>query len=223
MTELGISCALANDMNTRIRTLTLHSRRIASLLAFVVLTGCGGGDALEKLKPGDTILAFGDSLTFGYGAAPSTAYPAVLEEMTGLNVINAGITGETTEQGRERLPKLLDEHDPTLVILFEGGNDILHRMPEDHTKANLDRMIRDIKAHGAQLILVAVPEKSLFSSAAPWYTELAEEHDVPLEGSVVSRLLKKPEYKSDSVHFNEDGYRIVAESIHEVLAENGAF
>jgi len=84
-------------------------------------------------------------------------------------------------------------------------------------------MIADIKAHGAQLILVAVPEKSLFSSAAPWYGELAEEHELLVQDTIVAKLLKKSSMRSDSVHFNTAGYRALAEGIHALLAENGAF
>ncbi len=193
------------------------------LVLCVALAGCGSSDALQPLNSGDTIVAFGDSLTFGLGTTPDKAYPAVLQALSSVTVINAGVSGETTAEGKLRLPSVLDEHDPALVILFEGGNDVLRNLPAQQTKANLDQMIRTIQARGAQLVLVGVPEKSLFSSSAPWYAELAEEHGLPLEKNIVSKLLKKPKLKSDRVHFNADGYRVLAETIHLLLSENGAY
>jgi len=201
----------------------LRALGLTALLLLVLLASCSNSPTLERLNTGDTILAFGDSLTFGKGTSRELAYPAILQELSGRSVINAGVSGETTAQGVNRLPGLLQEHDPALVILFEGGNDVLQNLAKSDTKANLARMIEAIKAHGAQLILVAVPEKSLFSSAAPWYGELADEHNVLVQDSIVAKLIKKPKMKSDSVHFNTAGYRALAEAIFELLSENGAF
>jgi len=184
---------------------------------------CSDSASLNKLSASDNILAFGDSLTYGKGTSRDSAYPNVLQSLSGQPVINAGISGETTAEGMRRLPKLLEKHDPGLVILFEGGNDILQNLPQSSTKANLNSMINTIKTHGSQLVLVAVPEKSLFSSAAPWYGELAEEHNLLVEDSIVAKLIKKPAMKSDSVHFNAAGYRALAEAIYTLLNENGAF
>jgi len=187
------------------------------------ISACNSGPSLERLENSATILAFGDSLTYGKGTTNDTAYPAVLEALSGRTVINAGKSGETTAEGVKRLPGLLKKHDPELVILFEGGNDILQNLSKTATKQNLNTMISQSTEYGAQVVLVAVPEKSLFSSAAPWYGELAEEHALVLEDRIVGKLLKKPQMKSDSVHFNAEGYRAVAEAIYELMAENGAF
>ena len=117
---------------------------------------------------------------------------------------------------------MLDQYKPALVILFEGGNDILRNLSKANAKANLSQMIQKIQSAGAQLILVGVPEKSLFSSSASFYSELAKQYDIPLQDSIVSKLLKKPAMKSDNVHFNSDGYRAIAEAVHELLKKNGA-
>ena len=72
------------------------------------------------------------------------------------------------------------------------------------------------------MVLVGVPKKSLLASTAEIYSELAEEHQIPLEKNIVGSLLKKPAMKSDSVHFNTAGYKALAEAIHELLQESGA-
>lgn len=187
------------------------------------LMGCSSNTPLTELQPGDTILAFGDSLTYGKGVAAVHSYPTVLQELSGLPVVNAGISGETTAEGLLRLNLELNTHNPSLVILFEGGNDVLQNLPAADTKANLNEMIEQIKAFGADIALVAVPEKSLLSSSAPWYPELAEEHKLPLEDSIVASLLIQPSMKSDSVHFNQAGYHALATAIHNMLLENEAY
>ena len=98
-----------------------------SLLA--AIAGCGRKQAARaQLVPaGSTVLALGDSLTYGTGASPETAYPTVLAELSGWNVVNAGVSGNTSAQALERLPGLLAEHQPKLVIVSIGGNDFLRR------------------------------------------------------------------------------------------------
>ena len=101
-----------------------------SLLA--AIAGCGRKkSASAQLVPaGSTVLALGDSLTYGTGASPETAYPTVLAELSGWNVVNAGVSGNTSAQALERLPGLLAEHQPKLVIVSIGGNDFLRQLPE---------------------------------------------------------------------------------------------
>lgn len=218
-------------MNSTSHTPFSLIRRLArsglrALTAAVLVTSVAACDEavdLDALVPGDTILAFGDSLTFGKGVTRDKAYPAVLQTLSGYTVINAGISGETTTEGRQRLPSALAEYTPTLVILFEGGNDVLRNTPAERVKSNLDAMIKEIQSSGAAVALVAVPERSLFSSAAPWYGELAEAHGLPLEDRIVSKLLKTPSMKSDAVHFNEAGYRALAEAVHALLTEHSLY
>jgi len=187
----------------------------------LLLSACGGAD-LNPLNDGDVIVAFGDSLTAGKGVSADKAYPAVLGELTGYEVVNAGISGETTEEGLLRLESILDEYSPALLILFEGGNDILQNKDLSQTKANLDDMIVMARGRHIQVVLVGVPRKQLFSNTAEFYNELAQAHDIPIESKIVASLLRKPAMKSDGVHFNAPGYRALAESIVAMLDDAGA-
>ena len=108
--------------------------------AFTLL-GCGG-PKLGALGADDVIVAFGDSLTAGVGTSLENSYPNVLAELSGLNVVNAGVSGETTSEGLARLPEVLEEHNPSLLILLEGGNDILQNQKSSRIQQNLDRMIQ---------------------------------------------------------------------------------
>jgi lysophospholipase L1-like esterase len=111
---------------------------------------------------------------------------------------------------------------PDLMILLEGGNDILRNHNLAVTKKNLSAMIAMAKEQGVQVVLIGVPQKQLFSDTAPLYRELAEEHKLVFEPELIANLMRKRKLKSDTVHFNKAGYQKMAEAIHELLHENGA-
>ncbi|MDG1731716.1 MAG: GDSL-type esterase/lipase family protein [Thalassotalea sp.] len=192
------------------------------IIALSFLIQSCNNSQLAPLAYSAKILAFGDSLTFGKGVAKEHSYPSALASLTQLTVINAGISGELTEQGLERLPNSLDTHQPDLVILLEGGNDILRNKSLLKTKANLALMIETIQSRDIEVILIGVPQKSLFSKSSGFYQELADEYQLVFDDNIVSSLLKSPSLKSDSVHFNQQGYKELAERVYEILQENGA-
>ncbi len=196
------------------------------LMGLVVILGLLAGcqrSHLSEISQEGVILAFGDSLTVGVGANRSDSYPSVLQHLTGRQVINAGISGETTSEGVKRLPKVLADTEPELLILLEGGNDILRNHNQMQTKKHLATMIEYAQNQGVQVVLIAVPEKNLFSEQAPLYRELADEYQVVLIDDMISDLLRTPSYKSDSIHLNARGYRVMAEEIYSVLEGEGAF
>ncbi|WP_415641208.1 GDSL-type esterase/lipase family protein [Shewanella violacea] len=195
--------------------------RLLMLGLCVLLASCSG-DKLAPLTASAEILAFGDSLTYGKGATEGGDYPAVLAELTGLKVINAGVSGETTSQGLIRLSDLLDRETPELIILLEGGNDFLRNHDIAKTKTNLAQMIELAQAKSIPLVLIAVPKKSIFLSSAGLYSELAETYGVMLIEEALTDLLKSPSMKSDSIHLNNSGYRALAEAIYQRLGDAGA-
>lgn len=188
----------------------------------LLLAACDRAPTLPRLEPHDVIVAFGDSLTHGTGASAGDAYPAVLAALTGRTVINAGVPGETTSSGLARLPAVLDEHKPRLVLLCLGGNDMLKKQHEAATENNLRLLVKTIRASGAEVLLIGVPEPRLFGGAPDFYERLAEELQVPLEQDVFSRVLKDNRLKSDPIHANAAGYRLVAERLAARLREAGA-
>lgn len=195
---------------------------IRILLLCLCLAGCSGAPGLSPLDDDATILVFGDSLTFGTGVAADKSYPSVLGELSGRRVIRSGVPGELSAQGKSRLPHVLARTDPDLVILCHGGNDVLRRMSPSVTERNLRDMIRTIRAHGAEVALLAVPKPGLFPGPWEYYEDLAEELDVPVQMDVVSDLMADVSMKSDQVHFNEAGYRKMAQAVHALLTEAGA-
>ncbi|MBU1223158.1 MAG: arylesterase [Gammaproteobacteria bacterium] len=199
-----------------------HSGFLFALLTLFLLSACDRAPSLPKLNSHDVIVAFGDSLTHGTGASANDAYPAVLAALTGRTVINAGVPGDTTSSGLERLPAVLDEYKPRLVLLCLGGNDMLRKQPEAATENNLRLLVKTIRASGAEVVLISVPEPKLFGGTPDFYSRLAEDLKLPLEQDVFNEVLKDNRLKSDPIHANAAGYRVVAERLAEFLRETGA-
>ena len=193
----------------------------AIVVTYVLLTSWSS-PSIKPLKENAVIVAFGDSLTQGVGVEKAQSYPAVLQSLTGHKVVNAGIAGETTTEGVQRFDAVLEQYQPELVILLEGGNDILQNVSAESIQANLSKMIEMAKVREVAVVLVGVPEKRLFGGVAPFYAELADVWQIPLEDGILSHLMMRTSMKSDPVHFNEKGYQKLAEAIYETLQSSGA-
>lgn len=200
------------------------ARIIGMAAALLLAAACSPQpETLGPLAPDAVILAFGDSLTAGTGAAPGASYPSRLEALSGRRVINAGIPGELSRGGVARLPSLLEEHRPDLLILTHGGNDLLRRMHTEETRANLETMIGLARGRGIDVLLVAVPAPTLLRLRSdPLYAEIGRELRVPVEDGALAHVLARDAMKADPIHPNGDGYRYVAERIHRLLVETGA-
>ncbi|MCD6706768.1 MAG: arylesterase [Thiobacillus sp.] len=197
-------------------------RFVVALCALLLIVACERPPTLPKLNANDVIVAFGDSLTHGTGANADAAYPAVLAGLTGRAVVNAGLPGDTTTTGLARLPEVLAEHRPRLVLLCLGGNDMLRKHPAASTESNLRLLVQTIHASGANVVLIGVPAPKLFGGAPDFYARIAEDMRLPLEADVFNDVLKDNRLKSDPIHANAAGYRIVAERLAEFLREAGA-
>jgi acyl-CoA thioesterase-1 len=197
------------------------SHLMAILFSALLLNGCQQ-HKLPELKQGAVILAFGDSLTVGYGVNKEQSYPSILGQLSAFKVINAGVSGETTALGLKRLEAVLEKHQPQLLILFEGGNDILQKVPLETIQQNLAQMIELAQAKHISVLLIGIPEKKLFGDTEPLYEELADLYKIPLEGDIVATLMTRASMKSDFVHFNALGYQTLAEAIYKTLQNSGA-
>jgi lysophospholipase L1-like esterase len=190
---------------------------IISIFLFFLISGCDSTPRIDALGSSSLVLAFGDSLTYGTGADRNQDYPSVLSRMMGVPVINAGVPGEVTAEGMQRLPGLLKAHKPSLVILCHGGNDFLKRRPLPETIANLRNMLTLIQAHDADAVLVGVPRLGLGLDVPDFYASLAEEFHIPFESELLVSVLSENDMKSDLIHPNTEGYRLMAESLYDLI------
>jgi len=193
-------------------------RRCAIALFALLAVACGGSTPpLPRLDASAVVLAFGDSLTFGTGASPPESYPVQLGRLIGRKVVSAGVPGEVSARGLERLPGAIDTANPQLLILCHGGNDFLRKLPEGAAAANVRAMVKLARERGVPVVLVGVPKPGLSASPAGFYAEIAKEFGVPYEGSILKAVLTDNDLKSDWVHPNAKGYRRIAESVAELL------
>jgi lysophospholipase L1-like esterase len=193
-----------------------------AILAVVILSACQKPARLPVLAKSDVVVAFGDSITYGIGAGPQESYPAVLEQIIGRKVVNAGISGEATAEGLSRLPQILEQEKPALLILCHGGNDYLRRLGREKAADNIREMIRLAEQKGAAVVLIAVPGLSFSVSPEPLYKDIAKEFKIPLEEKTLSDILADNSLKSDLIHPNAAGYRHLAEAVSALLKKSGA-
>ena len=190
------------------------------------VTGCSADPLVQlaPLAPDARILAFGDSLTFGYGAQESESYPAQLGRLLGRRVVRSGVPGETSEEGLARLPGELARAHPDLILLCLGGNDFLRRQDEVRTEENLARMIELARERNIAVVLVGVPQLSVISSlrGAELYERLAHRYGIPLENDVFAAVLSDRDLLHDRIHPNARGYARIAEAIRDLLHAAGA-
>ena len=196
--------------------------RILAIALVLCANACSDGPPLPRLGADDVVLAFGDSITYGTGARPEESYPEVLGQLIGRRVVGAGVPGEVTANALERLPDVLDEVKPKLLLLCLGGNDMLRKVDLAAIESNLRTMVRMARERGIAVVLIAVPKPALFGGNAAFYQAIAKENDLPLEGDVLKDILYDNEFKADPIHPNAKGYRRMAEAIAGLLKRAGA-
>jgi len=173
------------------------------------------------------ILAFGDSITYGVGRARGRSYPDLLANSTDLKVINAGVSGDTAARAKSRIAPLMDQHTPDLVILELGGNDFLARRSAAQVKEDLHSLLTTITSRNVKVILVSVPEFSVFRATtgrlrdSPIYEELASEFNIILAPNILSETLSDKSLRSDPIHPNAEGYEVFASRLYKRMVESG--
>ena len=193
------------------------------MVALALLYSCGKDTpGLPKLSEDTVILAFGNSLTYGTGAERNESYPAILENLSGKRIVNAGIPGELSAKGLQRLSEVLNEHEPELLLLCHGGNDLLRRYELAKTAINLKKMVLMARERGVSVVLIGVPRLGFTLKTADFYNQIAEEMELPFEDSILEEILSNRDLKSDTIHPNGEGYRLMAEAVYKLLKQTGA-
>jgi len=210
-------------MKSRAQITAALLRSLVAALSLSALAACSDAPPpLPRLGADDVVLAFGDSITYGTGARPEESYPEVLAQLIGRRVVGAGVPGEVTANGLQRLPEVLDEVKPKILLLCLGGNDMLRKVEPVAIEANLRTMVRIARDRGIAVVLIAVPKPALFGGNAAFYQTIARENDLPLESKILKDILFDNEFKSDPIHPNAKGYRRLAEAVAALLRRTGA-
>ena len=185
----------------------------------LLLSACFQTESISVSKSA-TIVAFGDSLTMGIGASQGRDYPSVLSKLLGVKVVNAGVSGEVSSRGLNRLNGVLAQYNPEVVILLHGGNDILQRASHKTIKSNIEKMIKLIQSQGSKVILVGVPKAGILLRPAHFYTQLAKQYDLIYLKDILSDLLFDKTFKSDVIHLNNKGYNALATALSKHIKIN---
>ena len=162
---------------------------------------------------GRNVIAFGDSLTAGYGAGAGEDYPGKLSGLIGETVINAGVSGDTTEAALARLESDALSRDPRIVIVGLGGNDFLRGVAISSTEQNLHTLIRKIQAAGAMVVVLGYRFPSLSANYEKMYETVARSEGCLLVPNLLAGILRDPSLKSDEIHPNARGYALIADRV----------
>jgi acyl-CoA thioesterase I len=161
-------------------------------------------------------VAFGDSLTAGYGAAPGNDYPTLLGQRLGINIVNLGQSGATTGDGLRRLEQVT-RLNPRVVLLCLGGNDGLQQVPRAQTFGNLAAIIDHLHQQGAFVVLIGVRSATVRDKSASYFRELAREKRVLYVPDMLRGVLGRPQLMADYIHPNDEGYAVIAGRLEKEL------
>jgi len=198
-------------------------RRLLALLGLLpVLAACGkkrprGGTT--ALPAHARVLALGDSLTAGNGASREQAWPAQLAQLTGWQVDNAGVSGDTSAGALQRLPALLAQHRYDAILVGIGGNDMLRKLSARTMREHITRIVRHAREHTARVALIATPAPEPLRAAmgtlqdAALYAEIARAENVLLLDKVYASVLSNAALRSDPIHANAQGYAEIARQL----------
>jgi acyl-CoA thioesterase-1 len=167
--------------------------------------------------PYETIICFGDSLTYGNGAGEGRDYPSQLSTMIGKPVVNAGVPGDTTARALKRLDSDVLSKSPDLVLITLGGNDLKNGVAKDLAFNNLRKIVESIQHAGAKVIIGGLRfplQDRGFGSA---YRQLAEDTGAVLIPDIYKDIMGNRKLMSDPIHPNGDGYKIMAERFREAI------
>ena len=203
-------------------------KKLLFVICLVIqLAACGGDPHFTALPKQANVVILGDSLTYGTGANHGEDYASILASKTDWHIVNAGVPGNTSSNGLERLPAILEGDKIDLLIVELGGNDFIRRVPVKETSQNLKTILAQAKARQIPTLLLAIPEFSPFGAAVghlsdhPIYEKIAEETATPLVEDIFSEVLGNNALKADPIHPNADGYRVVAENLQQALIKLG--
>ena len=212
--------------------MTIRCPNLCALLLAVCLFFSASATS-AKAASAQLILVVGDSVAAGYGLPPEQSFPAVLQTMLSqsghaVEVINAGVSGDTTAEGLARLPKLFPPYSqrrPDLLILQLGANDGIQGKDLTQVEANLEAMLALAHKHGAQLLLAGSHGGSRRSEEyreafAGIYRRLAQKHGAVLYPVLGAGVFGNPEYiQQDGAHPNKAGARLIAKNLYPLVVE----
>lgn len=188
-----------------------------AVLFIFVLFGCARRDVRNADSQGKNIICFGDSITFGYGVNSGQSYPDFLRKMVDMPVINAGEDGDTTIKALGRIGKDVLEKNPYMVIIEFSGNDFLRKIPKEVTLENISKMVDLVQENNAIAAIVDISANFFLADYRKELNRLAYEKKAIFIPHVLSGIITNPNMKSDFLHPNAAGYKLIAFQISQAI------
>jgi acyl-CoA thioesterase-1 len=185
-----------------------------ALVVCIAFSGCAKREIKNIASRGKTIVCFGNSLTAGSGAGPGEDYPARLAEYSNLPVINAGLGQDTSSGALKRIETDALNRDPLLVIVELGGNDFLKKIPQEITISNINQIVDKITSRGAMVAIVDISPGVVLTEYRQAFAKIAREKSVIFLPNVLYAIMTDPRLKSDYLHPNREGYKLIAQRIY---------
>jgi len=192
---------------------------VIALLSYsvIALNSCAKREIKNIDAKGKNIICFGDSITFGYGANPGEDFPSALAKMVNIPIINAGIDGDTSVEALQRLGSDVLDREPLLVIIEFGGNDFLRKIPKEVTLNNVKAMVEKIQAKQAMVAIADISAGLFLKEYRKAFYNLAQEKGAIFIPGILSGIITNPRMKSDFIHPNADGYKMIAQRIYRTI------
>ncbi|WP_428898478.1 Lysophospholipase L1 [Parelusimicrobium proximum] len=166
----------------------------------------------NRVNSGNVIIAFGDSLTYGYGSTAGNDYPSLLGQKVNMRVINMGVNGDTAPSGYARIREI-DSYRPYMVLIEFGGNDYMKQVPISETESAMRSMVDYVQSKGAIAVIVDTGGNPFMGKYTDMYKQIAKEKEAVFVPAIMKNILTDRKLKSDQIHPNDAGYAIVAERV----------
>lgn len=189
---------------------------ISFILCFII-SGCAKQGIRNLSSTGKNIICFGDSITEGAGILAEEAFPSILRKSLDFPVINAGKGRDTTFGALSRIKRDVLEKEPLVVIVEFGGNDFLQKITFKDTLKNIDEIVKRIQEQGAIVVLLDVKASFFMNRYSSGYRKIALKRGAIFILGILSEVLSNPSLKSDYLHPNSEGHKIISQKILKVL------
>lgn len=186
------------------------------VLFLFCLCACAEKDITNYPPKAGPIIAFGDSITYGYDVSAQEAYPALLAKMWDREVINLGVSGDTSLNGLARKEEL-KSLEPSFVLIEFGGNDFLKKVPREQTQKALEDLVDYIHSIGAVAVLVDTGGPGPMKTYTKINKKIAKEKNTLYINGIMDGIFTDRSLKADQIHPNQKGHQIIAQRINKAL------
>lgn len=163
------------------------------------------------------IVFFGDSITAGVGANPGEDFPTLIGNELGVEIINAGVSGDTTGDALSRIDQDVIAKKPSVVVVELGGNDFLQKVDFEVTWGNFEKIMQRLSETGAKTVIVSVRTSPFSDKYIDLQQDLAKRHDVVYVDNILKNIISDKSLMADEIQPNAAGYQKIAKRLSEAL------